>query len=155
MSNAVNDAHDALVLALNAEARGEGLEGFIAVRDATLPGEAVPKFLNVVLAPQPAQVLGEQMGLGEDAVLVEFVQPFDVELIVRDEDPVTRRATFTGALKDLASALLADRTLGGVASGLELAPANFENHTYAGAPYTAAAVIPVRVALRGLASTLS
>lgn len=147
--NTVEDAHDALVAAL-AASEASAFDNVTPTRDAALPGEAVAASLNVVKNPQPAQVLGEQMGLGEDDVLVEYVQTFDVEWIVRENDEATRKARFAAGLVAMEAALYADRTLGGQAAGLNLGAVNYENHTLSGAPHTAACVVPVRVSLRGL-----
>lgn len=145
--NTTDDAHDALVAQLGAYASSAFPDA--VTRDKALAGDEVQASLNVLKSQQPPQVLGEQMGLGEDDVLVEYVQTFDVEWIVRAEVDADRLARFTQGLKDIAAALYADRSLGGQASGLNIGPPNYENHTLAGAPNTAAVLIPVRVSLRG------
>lgn len=118
--------------------------------DAGLPGPETPASCNVVLNPAPAQILAEQLGLGEDAIIVEWVQTFDIEWIVRDENEATRTERFTDGQAAIEAALYKDRTLGGAACGVNIGPPNYENHTIAGTPHTAACVIPVRVSLRGL-----
>lgn len=106
-------------------------------------------WLNVVKAPGRAQVLGEVLGLGEDLVVVEYAQIFHVEWIVSRPDDAKREARFEQGLLDLQSTLYAARTLGGVARGLTIGPADYEGHRYSFFPTTSAANVPVRVLLSG------
>lgn len=147
--NIVETAHNALVAALQAST-ADVFDGLTVTRDAVLPGDEVPAFLNVVRNPQPAQVLAEQLGLGEDAIVTEWVQVFDVEWIARANDETARVQAFSDGLVAIAAALHADRSLGGAAGGLVIGPPDYEDNRFSGAIDAKAAAIPVRVSLRGL-----
>lgn len=147
---AILDAHKAIVAAL-----ADVIDDVTAQRDADLPGDQVERFLNVVLPPNSTQVTAEQLGMGEDDVITEFVQTFHVEWIVREEGEDVRDTAFSDGQMAISAALLADRRLGGKARGLTIGVPNFASHTYAGAEHTCAVVIPVRVELRAVGSPIS
>lgn len=106
-------------------------------------------WLNVVRSPGVPKIVDEVLGLGEDDVVVEFAQTFNLEWIVTRDKDDARELEFQQGLRAIQTALHADRTLGGVARGLNIGPPDFENHRLAFEPKTSAVVIPVRVLLAG------
>jgi hypothetical protein len=143
----IADAHKALFETL----KGAASFSFASVNfNEALPAEPPQEpWLNVVLAPGRAELLAEVLGLGEDLVVEEFAQVYHLEWVVRREDPTIREQLFEQGFAAIQAALHADRTLGGVARGLKIGPADRANHRYAFIPTTAAANIPVRVLLSG------
>lgn len=120
-------------------------------KDADLPQPGAGRllFLNVVLSGQPVQVLAEAMGIDEDESEIEYVQTFNLEWIVRHDDAELRRVYFAQGLAAVDAAVKRDRTLGGLAHGMTVGPLRFDVNPRATSPATQAALIPLRVALRG------
>ncbi|MDP1738912.1 MAG: hypothetical protein Q8L23_15905 [Caulobacter sp.] len=143
----VDLAHDALVALFQG-----ALPDITPTRDRAIPrlDEGQFGFLNVVLSGQPPQVQAECMGLVEDEVEVEFVQTFNVEWIVRNVDDDARDALFGQGLRAIETAIRANLTLGGQALGMTIGPPVYETAVTAQSPATRAALVPVRVALRGV-----
>lgn len=106
-------------------------------------------FLNVVLSARPPEILAEAMGLDEDESEIEYVQTIIVEWIVRDDDVQRRPVLFRQGLAAIDQAVRRDRTLGGLAHGLTVGPPQFDTNPMITATGSQAALIPLRVALRG------
>lgn len=149
---AIDRAHGALhgVLAAAAEFAAITVHQG-AVLPTVMEGGDTRRWLNVLIAPTPVQVLGEVLGLGEDAdgYEVEYIQTYHLEWLVQRDNDAARKAAFQAGLLAIDAALRADRTLGGAARGLTIGPPAREPNSL---PFTAAtlsALIPIRVQLRG------
>lgn len=142
----VDRVHDALLLQL-----GRAIPDVIPTRDEALPvgGEDAVAFMNLVRSGRPPQVLAVAMGLDEDVTEIEYVQTFNVEWIVRDSDPVARRALFARGLAAIDAAVAADRTVAGLAHGLMIGEPQYDVNPLVGSPDTLACLVPLRAALRG------
>ena len=138
--------HTALVLQL-----GRAVVPIVPTQDEALPldGDGALGFMNIVRSGRAPEVLAEVLGLDEDETEIEYVQTFNVEWIVRDPDPVARRALFARGLAGIDAAVAADRTVGGLAHGLMIAAPQYEVNPLVGSPITLACLVPLRVALRG------
>lgn len=139
-------AQTGMVAALQA---GDIADGLTVRNNEALLDDWGEVWLNVVRSPAPPKILDEVLGLGEDDVVVEYAQTFNLEWIVTREDDAKRELAFQQGLKAIETALHADRTLGGVARHLMIGPPDFENHRLAFMAKTSAGVIPVRVLLAG------
>lgn len=122
---------------------------FTPLADQSFAVSEATELLNIVKSVQPAQILDEQMGLGEELALVTWRQPFVLEWLVRGNDDVVRKRRFQQGLLAIGTTLNLDRTLGGNVRGLSIGAPDYALHESTSAPDTDAVVIPVWVTLRG------
>lgn len=147
----IDRAHTALVGTL----AGAGAFAALTVRQGEVLPDALTddgdtkRWLNVLIAPGPVQILAELIGLGEDFAEVDYVQVFNIEWLVQRENTAARTRAFQEGLIAISEALRGNRRLSGVACGLVIGPPNRETNALPFWPNTQSAVIPVRVQLRG------
>jgi len=99
-------------------ARLAGVAGATILRNAALPQIIPPGGLVIMGDGDP----------GEPTVILSplaylYDHRVDIDVVVREHDPAARDALFDALLVDIAAALHAERTLGGLADWIEVLPA--------------------------------